>query len=260
MKLVSWNVAGRTKGAREQATALMREEPDLVGLQEIRPAAIDIWRSVLAEHGIEHAEETTARLDGRANAVLIASRWPIAPMQPVAMPQPERFLSVRVEHPMGDFELHAAHVPSANAYGLIKVETFEAIHAALANDSELPRILCGDFNSPMLETDDGETLTFADRHPDNWELFDAAERSVIVGLKPFDLPDLFRELNGWKRKEYSWIHEQSGRGVRLDHVFASRRLNPTACDYIHSFRTDGLSDHSAIWASFAPARRDVAPG
>ena len=41
LKLLSWNVAGRTKLLGEQIAAVARQEPDLVCLQEIRPSTRD---------------------------------------------------------------------------------------------------------------------------------------------------------------------------------------------------------------------------
>jgi len=43
-------------------------------------------------------------------------------------------------------------------------------------------------------------------------------------------------------------------GRRFDHVFASRDLNAVRCQYLHSLREAGLSDHSAIEVDFEPAR------
>jgi exonuclease III len=249
-KLISWNVAGETTRVGEQAAALLAEDPDLVALQELRPGADAQWRAALAAAGLGHIEATDGSGDRRLSAVLTASRWPLQALPPTPMPQPERFLSVRVNHPGTPFELHNAHVPAGMRFGLVKVETMEAIYAALSLDTTTPRILCGDFNSPMIETADGVTRTFSERHPEHRERWHAAELSVIRGLAEFDLPDVFRELHGWARTEHSWVHEPSGRGVRLDHVFASRALHPTSCDYNHDLRTGGLSDHSAIWARF----------
>jgi exonuclease III len=43
-----------------------------------------------------------------------------------------------------------------------------------------------------------------------------------------------------------------GYGWRLDHVIASAELEPVACDYVHDWREQGLSDHSAVWAELRP--------
>jgi hypothetical protein len=35
-------------------------------------------------------------------------------------------------------------------------------------------------------------------------------------------------------------------------VIASPELEPVACDYVHDWREQGLSDHSALWAELRP--------
>ena len=79
------------------------------------------------------------------------------------------------------------------------------------------------------------------------------ERSVIADLREFALPDVFRELNGYEAEEFSWYWRGRERqiGRRFDHVFASHRLRPIACNYAHEGRESGRSDHSAIVVEFA---------
>ena len=77
---------------------------------------------------------------------LIASRWPLAVLPELALPQPERVLATAISTPWGLVELHAAHIPPGTAYGWIKIATLEAIFQRLASSATCPRILCGDFN------------------------------------------------------------------------------------------------------------------
>src|SRR5262249_13879282 len=136
------------------------------------------------------------------------------------------------------------------------------------------RILCGDFNTPRLELDDGRIVTWGqilstsgeirmgrkwksppdqpERPPDRW---DRAERAILEGLAEFDLPDVYRLLNGKAAGDYSWYWRAKGKriGRRFDHVFASRQLNPVMCQYVHEWRESGMSDHSAIEVLFNPA-------
>src|SRR4051812_20666415 len=52
MRLVSWNVNGRTAGALDaQASALAGTDPDLVALQEVTRQSAPEWRECLAESG-----------------------------------------------------------------------------------------------------------------------------------------------------------------------------------------------------------------
>ena len=119
-------------------------------------------------------------------------------------------------------------------------------------------MLCGDLNTPRFESTDGEVETFASNHPLWEERWDAAERSLVEGLAEWDLHDSFRALNGYDRRDVSWVMNTRSRrkaGHRLDHVLASRSLNPVWCDYEHGWREAGLSDHSAIMAVFEPDPR-----
>ena len=253
MKLISWNVAGRTKDLADQAAALARQEPDLVCLQEIRPSTAGHFAAVLAAAGLGHAADSSEFRNDRRLFNLTLSRWPLRELPAIGAPFPERVLSLTVDMPAGPLELHNAHIPSARSRGFIKVETCEALHERLARPSDRHRILCGDLNLPRAETTDGEVITFAEDHPECIERWDAAERSVLPGLAEWGLSDVFRDLHGYERQDASWVlHTRSRRkaGLRIDHVLASVSLRPLWCDYHHGWREQGLSDHSGIEAIF----------
>jgi endonuclease/exonuclease/phosphatase family metal-dependent hydrolase len=118
------------------------------------------------------------------------------------------------------------------------------------------RVLCGDFNSPRRVGDDGYVLTWAQNERtgklrrDRGQRWDAAERSVIAGLRAFDLANVFDQApETGSRNDPTWV-ANNGVGRRFDHIFASEALLPTACGYAHGWREHGLSDHSAVWADF----------
>ena len=71
---------------------------------------------------------------------------------------------------------------------------------------------------------------------DDCDAVASAERSVVLGLGEHDLPDVFRALNGYTATDASWLARSGGQsgGRRYDHIFASRRLAPTACRYVHA--------------------------
>lgn len=262
VELLSWNVAGRVALFDHQAAAVARREPDLVALQEVRPSTLEPWRRALADAGLRFAVHSGAFLGRRRLLNLTASRWELTPLPAVPSPQPERTVSAVADSPAGQIEVHNVHIPPAPGNGLAKVETCEALFERLARPCARHRVLCGDFNTPRYETVDGEVETFAVDHPDLAERWDAAERSVLVGLREWDLADVFRDLNGYERRDVSWVlHTRSRRkaGLRLDHVLASASLGPIACDYIHEWREAELSDHSAIEATFEPERIEAAP-
>ncbi len=124
-KLLTWNVAGRTKLLGEQVAAIVRREADLVALQEIRPSTVGPWREALAAAGLPYAVDSSAFIGSRRPFNLTASRWELTELPAIGAPQPERVLSVVGESPAGQLEIYNAHIPPAPSNGLIKVETCE---------------------------------------------------------------------------------------------------------------------------------------
>jgi exonuclease III len=66
------------------------------------------------------------------------------------------------------------------------------------------------------------------------------------------LADVYSSLHRVGDREYSWYTNRRGhrQGRRFDHVFASARLHAVRCEYLHTLREAGLSDHSPIEVSF----------
>jgi endonuclease/exonuclease/phosphatase family metal-dependent hydrolase len=131
--------------------------------------------------------------------------------------------------------------------------------------------LCGDFNAPQAERQDGAIVTWAQDARrrdevilwDTWrdadgqefdgERWDRAERSVLSGLASYDLPDIYRLLRLREAHEYRPEFSWCGRGAprRYDHIFASQALHASSCGYLQGFREAGLSDHAPIEAVFS---------
>lgn len=255
VKLITWNVAGRRQKLDRQAAALERAEPDIVCLQEVRASTLPHWSQHLERMGLGHVADSSAFIGERRYFVVTASRFEQTELPSVAGPYPERVLSLVLDTPHGELELHNTHVPPAPNHGLIKIETLEALFARLARPCSRHRVLTGDFNVPALETTEGEIITFAERHPEQLVRWDAAERALFTELPEWDLRDAFRLLHGFERRDVSWVlHTRNVRkaGLRLDHVLASESLNPILCDYHHEWREAELSDHSAMEAVFEP--------
>lgn len=279
MRVISLNV-NRAGGGRvaAQVRALAAREPDIVAVQEVALCHVAAYRAAFDDAGYPHvcgsvATPTALHIGRRSVGVLVASRWPLAPLAPAmpGLPWPERLLSVTVAMPWGEVEAHNIYVPLT--YGDmdagVKVRTLDALFMGLSAAPHPRRLLCGDFNAPQDETTAGEVITFgqtwrksghyAVTHP----AAHASEDRIFRDLAAHDLHDVFRALHGFGRREISWLHAPSQRGFRLDHLFASRALHPVTCDYLHDFRAasaeaDGgrswsrLSDHAALEAVFAP--------
>jgi exonuclease III len=251
VRLISWNVQRRIERLPAQAEALGTREPDVVALQEISARSWPLWVAALKAIGLPHAVRSDP-FRPRRTVVLIASREPLQPADPLPAPWPESTLAARVR----DVTVHTAHVPNA-ANGWIKPETLAAIRAGLeASSGAGGTILCGDLNTPRREKPDGTVISFArDTHerlrPERGEPWDAAELGVVPGLREIGFADAFRALHGYERKEPSWVFRHGG-GWRLDHVFVSAELEAVAATYRHDWRDGGLSDHSALEVQLRP--------
>jgi exonuclease III len=273
IRVISWNINGRKKKAPAQILALRDRLPDIIALQEVKITTGSLLEMELCKIGLRHctnsfslATDLSLLVGRRQYGELIASRWPLRPRPFKAFPVPwtERVLSAVIESPSGEIEIHTVHIPPGTSNGWTKIEMFEGIYQQLACASERSRILCGDFNSPQSELSDGEIVTWGEHKVDGkflcWECWrggtgerwDRGERNVLHGQADFDLPDVYRALHGYGREDFTWYWKGKGRhvGRRFDHVFASCRLNPVRCEYLHSLREAGLSDHSPIEVDF----------
>jgi exodeoxyribonuclease III len=285
MRLISWNLNGRVSALCNQINSLGELQPDIVALQEVLAATAPRLREGLGQRDLVHsldsfglAADPTLLKGRRKYGEILASRWPLSPLPPVAFSVPwnERVLSAVCHSPWGDIEIHTAGIPPGASNGWLKVQMFEGIYRRLACVVEIPRILCGDLNAPQAESFGGQITTWgqdikpdgsvttwktwrdASGYVDTGERWDLAERSVLAGLAKYDLPDVFRSLHGYGVVEYSWYWKGKGRciGRRFDHVFASRQLHAVRCEYLHALREMGLSDHSAIEVDFARERTE----
>lgn len=252
MLLVSWNVAGRVKRLGEQAERLLALSPDVICLQEVTRSTLPRWRALLEEAGypgIERGDLDSGR--PRPLAVLTACRTAIEPIAVAGVPWPERVLAVRLRD---GAELVNVHSPISSKPELAKVRTHEAVHRHLAGaEATRPRILCGDLNTPRKEHRDGSVWTFArDQYgrllPDRGTRSDQAELALIRGLEPYAFRDAFRLLHGYEIRELSWEWPRWKGGYRLDHLLVSGGIEVLDCHYRHGWRSEGLSDHSALVA------------
>jgi exonuclease III len=246
VRLISWNVNRRVTLLAAQAHAIAAREPDVVALQEITARSWPLWKAALETIGLPHARCSWPPRP-RRTVVLIATREPQEPADPLALPWPETTIAATV----AGVTVHCVHVPNA-ANGWVKPDTLAAVRAGLAATSG-PRVLCGDLNTPRREKPDGTVISFArdtrERlRPERGERWDDAELGVVPGLRDLGFADAFAE-----RRERTWVFRHGG-GWRLDHVFASEELEPVAAAYHHDWRDGGLSDHSALEVDVRPRR------
>ena len=251
VRLVTWNVAGRVRDHARQAAAIAALRPDVVALQEVTRRNLPLWERALADAGLGYVRTTVEEgtVPGRRRLfVLTAARSPLQVLPgPPGVPWPERVLAVLTD---SGVEIVNLHSPISPAPELAKVRTHEAVAAYLEASDERAVVLCGDLNTPRREMGPGDVLTFAHEssgavRPERGERWVAAERALVAGLARHGFTDAFRALHGYGEREPSWTYPRGGGGYRLDHVLV-RGLAPRAALYAHAWRTEGLSDHSAL--------------
>jgi exonuclease III len=255
MRILSWNLNVR-RCCVDQVATIAGTETDVAILQEVTDRS---WLALKPEfEGRGYAHTATARelnapaTSGRSmkRFVAIASRVPFVPLEVPDLPAPDPLVRVLLSTATGPIDLIGVHIPTAaHADKLLKIETQEVLIAHLARPGQLPRILCGDFNSPKAEQPDGTVVPFYiakhARHHD-------AERRLMGRTTEAGLVDVFRSIHGYDREAASWWWKNRGKtgGYRLDHIFASPELRASACEYVDEWRLSGLSDHAAIYADF----------
>jgi exonuclease III len=256
VRLITWNVAGRRQRLVEQATALAKREPDVVALQEVTRTTRPLWDRAFELMGLRHMRASSLDMgtSARRTVVMIAARVALEEVKmPLAVPRRESALGVVAQSTSGPLEVHCVHVPNA-ANGWVKVETLQALRRGLQTPGQVPRVLCGDLNTPRRELADGTTISFARDsrgrlRPERGAEWDAAELGIVPGLRELGYRDAFRACHGYASRSPSWtwkaIAGHNG-GWRLDHTFLSDGLVPLACRYHHEWREQGLSDHSAL--------------
>ncbi len=184
-------------GADVERDALVAHSPDVVALQEVRDLdayARELKRSIFRKI-------VGSRTDDGRLGLIVGARWPMKRLNSVKFTIPAtesdlyrkppglgdvdvRMLSVKIDREKEPFELHVVHVPHGSGHGWRKIDTFRSVFAWLATSSELPRILCGDFNEPRSDTKDGvstwaEENRYARKDPNKWG---DGRRERIVGL------------------------------------------------------------------------------
>ena len=129
--ILSWNVAGRVRAVTAQAEALADRPADVVALQEIRAAALAVWRRELEALGYGHvvASDPPGTAPDRRLGVLIAAREPLDAVPSPPLPWPERHVAAVIE---SGIELHNLHSPISSKREQVKVRTLEAVYEHLA--------------------------------------------------------------------------------------------------------------------------------
>lgn len=268
VKLLSWNVAGRLGKLDRQLACVIECEPDVVALQEITDGTYDGWRTGLSEAGysvIDNVDLAAApyppppypRGVGRGGTIarknfnLTASRLPIEPATGLSFPDPdearlafpEKYLVAELELDGKRVEVHNAHSPPGSSRGRLKPQAFRAMRRRVDERPDVPKLLCGDFNTPQSETDD-DVVTMASRHPGLHDEWEEAEGAILRHPR---LRDVYRELRQ-PGEDFAVSHRTRGGPGRYDHIYASEHFRARRYVYRMDWLESRLSDHAAVEA------------
>jgi exonuclease III len=182
-----------------------------------------------------------------------------------------RTLFALLDSPWGEMEVANVYITPGNhferdanggrkRYPYLKLDLCAGIYQTLSLQVHRPRLLCGDFNAPQYEHENGEIITWGYvkrrsgyilKDPRQHEL----ELLMLQELSAYDLHDVYRRLHGYaeqtREEGWSWSCRERFK-YRFDHLFASETLSPMQAQYLNSFLELRLSDHRPLEVVFAP--------
>jgi len=240
MRVVAWNIrAGGGVRAGGIARQLARWAPDVVALSEFRatPPSCAL-AAALAGAQLSYQLTTADPETPNANALLIASRWPLRRLRLRRGPDERlRWLAVTIDA-TPPVVVGAMHVPN-RAEGR-KYPFLDAV-LACARDWRLgPALLVGDTNSGRRGLDEQVPA------------FNAIEHGWIDGLEACGWRDCFRHLQP-ETRAYTWYSPNGRHGFRIDQAFVNAPLLARLKDARYVWggasrrgRRALLSDHAAL--------------
>ena len=272
MKIITWNINSRTneETLKGQSDFLKSGDFDLITLQEVTLNSEGFFKESFKDMYIlssfDLVSDKSILVKNRKYGQLIISKKPIKLVSDpcTEIPFPERMLSGFIE--TFGLEIHTTHVPPGSSNGVVKVEHFEGLFNYLHERKDNQKILTGDFNSPKLELETGEVVTWGQKinssglpkisvnpkwkHQCSGERWDKAERSIIQNHNLLGLQDAFRAKNSYEVTSGSW-YTNKGIGRRYDHVFSDQNIDVKNSFYEHTPRNLRLSDHSPLVVEFS---------
>ncbi|HZS40052.1 MAG TPA: exodeoxyribonuclease III [Polyangia bacterium] len=255
MKLATWNV-NSIRARLERVLAWLDErKPDVLCMQELKVEEEDFPADAFRERGyhVAHACQKTY------NGVAIVARAPLADVacgldDGIEDPQ-ARLVGATVN----GVRVLSAYVPNGQTVGSDKYE-YKLKWLARLRDyldkharADQPLVLCGDFNVAPEARDVYD--------PPGWEnetLYHVDARAALERVRAWGLVDTFR-LHHQEAGAYSWwdyrmLSFQHGKGLRIDHVFATEPLaRRCAGAWIDREARKGKqpSDHAPVFAEFS---------
>jgi exonuclease III len=244
VRILAWNIrAGGGIRVGLIARQVARWAPDVVALSEFRdsPPSRALATSLAAHlpHQLTTADATTPN----ANALLIASRWPLRRLRLRAgRVVPRRWLAAAVEAPQ-PLVLGTLHVPNRSEGS--KYEFLDAVLTCARGWRLGPALFVGDTNSGRRGLDEQVPA------------FNVLEEGWVDGLHGCGWTDAFRHLQP-EARVYTWYSPNGRHGFRIDQAFLNAPLLARLKDAQYVWggasrrgRRARLSDHAALLVDLA---------
>ncbi|MCY4556423.1 MAG: exodeoxyribonuclease III [Chloroflexi bacterium] len=236
MRIATWNINGLKERHEELLRWLQDNEPDVMGLQEIKTEnaiRLNRFRDDLQKMGY-HAEFHS---EARYRGVAILSKWPLDVTRkglPGQTGLGARLLSAST----AGWSFTTVCVPYKPGIGGPKLTWLDSLSNYLRTraDGASPAVLCGDFNIAPAPIDNG--VYQPKGQPDERRIgHRSEEQSCIRSLQEAGWFDLVRKANPGCRM-FSYWHKpelyHQNKGLRTDLAFGDH----AACERLQAAKTD----------------------
>ncbi len=256
MRIASWNVNSLNVRLPHLLTWLEAEQPDVVGLQELKLTDDKFPHSELAALGYRAVSNGQKSYNGVA--LLFRDAEPMDVLRDIpGFDDPQRRVVAATIDSVRYINLYVVNGQAlASDKYAYKLSWLAALRDWLADETSRHEqlVVMGDFNIAPDDRDVFDPLAWGDE-----VLCSPAERDGLRALFDLGLRDSFRlvEQGGG---HYSWWDYRQGafrrnRGLRIDLILISAALDERleAVGIDREPRTwDSPSDHAPVWATFAP--------
>jgi len=215
LKITTFNKLEENTEAEKIVAHFVQQQPDIIGLQEIRSGEVDLIRDSL---GLPYSIVSDCDCSAKDSEIALISRYPIGDITSI---EDENLGIIAANVDLGDWgeiRVYVVHVPpprQAYAYE-IRNKALEALPTIVSSFPE-PAIIMGDFNTAV---------------------YSPQMRKLVSGLKSKGI--LQASTRAWPH--CSWDLYSSALCARIDHVFV-----PDNYKLIKQTISDNLgSDHRAI--------------
>jgi len=260
MRVATWNVNSIRSRVGRVVDWAMREDVDVLAMQEIKCTEAQFPFEAFSEAGYE------VELHGLSqwNGVAIASRLPLTdvsigfpsapgfgkPLDDGTLPQEARAIGATVE----GVRLWSLYVPNGreldNPHYSYKLEWLANLatetRAWLAAEPDLPLALMGDFNIAPFDHDVWDIAAFAGKTH-----VSQPERDAFAALEAAGLTDALRSrgVEGYTYWDYQQLRFPRNEGMRIDFILGSGAFNElvtSASIHREERKGDAPSDHVPV--------------